>query len=51
MESLPLISILTVVFAFIILGEQIKLKKEVRKLYKLTKNLKIEIEKIKTKDK
>ena len=51
MESLPLISILIVVFAFIILGEQIKLKKEVRKLSKLTKNLKIEIEKIKTKDK
>ena len=47
MESIPLISLLIIVFAFIILGEQIKLKKEVRKLSKLTKKLKFEIEKVK----
>ena len=49
MESMPLISVLIVVFAFILLGEQIKLKKEVRKLSKLTKKLKFEIEKVKNK--
>ena len=49
MESMPLISVLIVVFAFILLGEQIKLKKEVRKLSKLTKKLKLEIEKVKNK--
>ena len=47
MESMPLISVLIIVFAFILLGEQIKLKKEVRKLSKLTKKLKFEIEKVK----
>ena len=49
MESMPLISVLIVVFALILLGEQIKLKKEVRKLSKLTKKLKFEIEKVKNK--
>tara|TARA_X000001036_G_C20456540_1_gene715608 strand:+ start:9 stop:158 length:150 start_codon:yes stop_codon:yes gene_type:complete len=47
MESMPLISVLIIVFAFILLGEQIKLKKELRKLSRLTKKLKIEIEKVK----
>ena len=47
MESIPLISVLIIVFAFILLGEQIKLKKELRKLSRLTKKLKIEIEKVK----
>jgi hypothetical protein len=49
MESIPLISVLIVVFAFIILGEQIRLKKEVRKLSRLTRKLKFEIEKVKNK--
>ena len=44
---MPLISVLIIVFAFILLGEQIKLKKELRKLSRLTKKLKIEIEKVK----
>ena len=48
MESMPLISVLIIVFAFILLGEQIKLKKELRKLSRLTKKLKIEIEKVKS---
>ena len=49
MESMPLISVLIIVFAFILLGEQIKLKKELRKLSRLTKKLKFEIEKVKNK--
>ena len=49
MESIPLISVLIVVFALILLGEQIKLKKEVRKLSRLTKKLRFEIENVKSK--
>ena len=40
MDALPLISILVLVFSMVILGEHIKLKKEVRKLRKSTKHLK-----------
>ncbi len=40
MDALPLISILVLVFSMVILGEHIKLKKEVRKLQKSTKHLK-----------
>ena len=40
MDALPLISILVLVFSMVILGEHIKLKKEVRKLQKSTKYLK-----------
>ncbi len=47
MNSLPLISVLVLVFSMIILGEHIKLKKEVRKLQKSTKYLKKIINKMK----
>ena len=39
MNSFALIAILTIVFLLILLGEQIKLKKEVRKLRKLIDRL------------
>ena len=39
MNSFALIAILTIVFLLILLGEQIKLKKEVRKLRKLIDHL------------
>ena len=45
MDTLPMISILVVIFAMILLGEQMKLKKEVRRLQNLTKHLKNDIEK------
>jgi hypothetical protein len=47
MEAIPFISVLIVVFVFVLLGEQIRLKKEVRKVSRLTNQLKVEIEKIK----
>ncbi len=47
MDTLPMISILVVIFAMILLGEQMKLKKEVRRLQNLTKHLKNDIEKLK----
>ena len=40
MDAFALIAILTIVFLFILLGEQIKLKKEIRKLKKLVHHLK-----------
>ncbi len=49
MDTLPMISILVLVFAMILLGEQMKLKKEVRRLQNLTKHLKNDIEKLKVK--
>ena len=39
MNSFALIAILTVVFLLVLLGEQIKLKKEVRKLRRLIDRL------------
>ena len=47
MDSLPMISILVLVFALIFLGGHMKLKKEVRHLQNLTKHLKNDIEKLK----
>ena len=49
MDSLPMISILVLVFTLIFLGEHMKLKKEVRHLQNLTKHLKNDIEKLKDK--
>jgi len=40
MDAFALIAVLTVIFLLILLGEQIKLKKEVRKLKKLVNHLK-----------
>lgn len=48
MDVLPMISILVIVFTMVLLGEQMKLKKEVRKLRNLTNHLKKDIEKLKT---
>ena len=45
MDSFPFISILVLVFAFVIIGEIMKLKKEVRRLTKLSQHLKDDIEK------
>jgi|TARA_B110000196_G_C21091806_1_gene637940 Sec-independent protein translocase protein TatA len=47
MDSLPMISILVLVFTLVLLGEHMKLKKEVRRLTNLTKHLKNDIEKLK----
>ena len=49
MDSLPFISILVLVFTVVIIGEMIKLKKEVRRLTKLSQHLKDDIEKQKEK--
>tara|TARA_Y100001968_G_C18875644_1_gene489335 strand:- start:400 stop:531 length:132 start_codon:yes stop_codon:yes gene_type:complete len=40
MDSFAFIAILTIVFLLILLGEQIKLKKEVRKLKRIIDHLK-----------
>ena len=45
MDSLPFISILVLVFAVVIIGEMMKLKKEVRRLTKLSQHLTNSIEK------
>ena len=45
MDSLPFISILVLVFAVVMSGEMMKLKKEVRRLAKLSQHLKDDIEK------
>ncbi len=42
-----MISILVLVFTLVLLGEHMKLKKEVRRLTNLTKHLKNDIEKLK----
>ena len=47
MDALPLISILTLLFAMILISELIKLKKEVRKLSKLSGHLKNDINTLK----
>ena len=47
MDALPLISILTLLFAMILISELIKLKKEVRKLSKLTRYLKDDVNTLK----
>ena len=49
MDSLPFISILVLVFAVVMISEMMKLKKEVRRLTKLSQHLKDDIEKQKEK--
>ena len=46
MNSFALIAILTIVFLLVLLGEQIKLKKEVRKLRRLIDRLNEKVLKI-----
>jgi Sec-independent protein translocase protein TatA len=46
MDSLPMIAILILVFAMILMGEHIKLKKEVRRLGNLMKHLKKDFDKL-----
>ena len=48
MDVLPFISILLFLFSMILVSEIIKLKKELRKIKKLTGHIKKDIEKIKT---
>ena len=45
MDSFPFISILVLVSAVVIIGEMMKLKKDVRRLTKLSQHLKDDIEK------
>ncbi|MDP6170158.1 MAG: hypothetical protein QF780_09140 [Candidatus Marinimicrobia bacterium] len=47
MDALPLISILLFVFAFMLISEIIRLRKELRKLTKLTRHMQQDIEKLK----
>ena len=49
MDALPMISVLILLFATVLIGEIIKLKKEVRKLTKRTKHLNNEIKALKEK--
>jgi len=48
MDAMPMISILVIVFAMVLLGEHMKLKKEVRKLGNLVKHLQKDIEQLKS---
>ena len=50
MDAIPIISILSLVFAMILVGEIIKMKKDVRKLAKLSNHLKKDIETLKNKN-
>ena len=43
MDAFALIAVLSIIFLLILLGEQMKLKKEVRKLKKLVNHLKNKI--------
>ena len=45
MDSLLFISILALVFAIVIIGEMMKIKKDVRRLTKLSQHLRKDIEK------
>ena len=47
METLPLISVLLIVFATMLVFETIRLKKELRKLTKLVKYVQKDIDKLK----
>ena len=47
MDAIPIISILSLVFAIILVGEIVKMKKDVRKLSKLSNHLKKDIETLK----
>tara|TARA_Y100001936_G_C16028293_1_gene643920 strand:- start:555 stop:722 length:168 start_codon:yes stop_codon:yes gene_type:complete len=48
MDALPLISILILLFAFVLVFEIIKLKKEIRKIFRLTQILQNDLNKLKT---
>ncbi len=43
METFALIAVLSIIFLIILLGEQMKIKKEIRKLKKLVNHLKNKI--------
>jgi len=47
MDALPLISILIVVFAFMLISETIRLRKELRRLTRLTRHMQKDIEELK----
>ena len=47
MDALPLISILIVVFAFMLISETIRLRKELRRLTRLIHHMQQDIEKLK----
>tara|TARA_Y200000002_G_scaffold162879_1_gene134479 strand:+ start:1052 stop:1213 length:162 start_codon:yes stop_codon:yes gene_type:complete len=47
MDSLPLISILVLLFSFLLVSETIRLKKELRKLTRLTILMQKDIDKLK----
>ena len=47
MDALPIISILVLVFSFVLISEIMRLRKELRKLTKLTRHLKQDIELLK----
>ena len=47
MDALPLISILILLFAFVLVFEIIKLKKEIRKIFRLTQILQNDLNKLK----
>ena len=47
MDALPLISILIVVFAFMLISETLRLRKELRRLTRLTRHMQQDIEKLK----
>jgi len=48
MDALPLISILILLFAFVLVFEIIKLKKETRKTFRLAQILQKDLNKLKT---
>ena len=47
LDAVPLISILVLIFSMILMGEIMKLKKELRKLSKLTGHMKKDLEQFK----
>tara|TARA_Y100000994_G_C15686837_1_gene440049 strand:- start:1686 stop:1847 length:162 start_codon:yes stop_codon:yes gene_type:complete len=49
MDVLPFISILVILFAIILITETIRLKKEVRKIVRLNKHMRKDIEMLKEK--
>ncbi len=47
MDALPLIAILTIIFSFAMISEIIRLKKELRKISRLIRHMRQDIEKLK----
>jgi hypothetical protein len=47
MDALPIISILVLIFSFVLISEIMRLRKELRKLTRLTRHLKQDIELLK----